>query len=306
MIKPGEIQKKATIARVRDTQIEKDYILTWVLYGFASVPELTNTLAFKGGTVLKKAYFEDYRFSEDLDFSIVKHDVSNEQLLAWIEQSFEVVSEHSNIRLQIVDSGEHISGSLHFQIAYQGPLGGKGKQVKVDITRGEQFEFPMVLLPIFGGYSDVQAFQLQCYPLEEVLIEKLCATMGRMQPRDLYDLWYLTEHHGLDPAFHMPEFQRKAQHKGYDDALVSSKPKTFLKTITTYDIRFTGSFSTTTRQTSCNWVSVAVLCWVDSRGLASARLMLSRPPYAPPQRWWSRPRRVEFCEPLSPCATSTQ
>jgi len=33
------------------------------------VPSLRETLVFKGGTALKKCYFGDYRFSEDLDFS---------------------------------------------------------------------------------------------------------------------------------------------------------------------------------------------------------------------------------------------
>jgi len=31
MIKPREIQKKANAEGVRDTQIEKDYILSWIL-----------------------------------------------------------------------------------------------------------------------------------------------------------------------------------------------------------------------------------------------------------------------------------
>ena len=39
------------------------------LAGISAVPELRETLVFKGGTALKKCYFGDYRFSEDLDFS---------------------------------------------------------------------------------------------------------------------------------------------------------------------------------------------------------------------------------------------
>jgi hypothetical protein len=34
MIKPGEIQQKARAAGVRDHQIEKDYVLSWILKGF--------------------------------------------------------------------------------------------------------------------------------------------------------------------------------------------------------------------------------------------------------------------------------
>ena len=52
--------------------VERDYLLSWVLAGISAVPELRETLVFKGGTALKKCYFGDYRFSEDLDFSGLK------------------------------------------------------------------------------------------------------------------------------------------------------------------------------------------------------------------------------------------
>ena len=43
--------------------MERDYLLTCALAGIASVPELSEKLVFKGGTALKKCYFDDYRFS---------------------------------------------------------------------------------------------------------------------------------------------------------------------------------------------------------------------------------------------------
>jgi len=49
--------------------IERDYILSWILAGVAVNEKLQNKLIFKGGTALKKCYFGDYRFSEDLDFT---------------------------------------------------------------------------------------------------------------------------------------------------------------------------------------------------------------------------------------------
>lgn len=49
--------------------IEKDYMLGWLLAGISANPEIGNTWVFKGGTCLKKCYFETYRFSEDLDFT---------------------------------------------------------------------------------------------------------------------------------------------------------------------------------------------------------------------------------------------
>jgi predicted nucleotidyltransferase component of viral defense system len=71
MIKPAEIQQIARKEGVRDTQIEKDYILSWIITGISQ-----NELLFKGGTVLKKIYFSDYRFSEDLDFTLLDTGVS--------------------------------------------------------------------------------------------------------------------------------------------------------------------------------------------------------------------------------------
>ncbi len=51
--------------------IEKDYVLGWLLWGIGSDPVLARTWVFKGGTCLKKCYIETYRFSEDLDFTVL-------------------------------------------------------------------------------------------------------------------------------------------------------------------------------------------------------------------------------------------
>jgi predicted nucleotidyltransferase component of viral defense system len=49
--------------------LERDYVLSWLLAGISHVEALQDTLVFKGGTALKKCFFGNYRFSEDLDFS---------------------------------------------------------------------------------------------------------------------------------------------------------------------------------------------------------------------------------------------
>jgi len=46
--------------RVPETVLERDYGLAWFLVGLSRSP-LRDRLAFKGGTALKKCYFEDYR-----------------------------------------------------------------------------------------------------------------------------------------------------------------------------------------------------------------------------------------------------
>ena len=55
--------------------LERDYLLSWMLgWRLARTPVLRDTLVFKGGTALRKCYFGDYRFSEDLDFSTLERD----------------------------------------------------------------------------------------------------------------------------------------------------------------------------------------------------------------------------------------
>jgi predicted nucleotidyltransferase component of viral defense system len=55
--------------RIREDILERDYCLAWFLCGL-SESDLRPALAFKGGTALKRCYFSDYRFSEDLDFTL--------------------------------------------------------------------------------------------------------------------------------------------------------------------------------------------------------------------------------------------
>lgn len=69
MISKEEIQKIATLKRIGMDIVEKDYILSWVLAGIHHHDTTKNLWIFKGGTCLKKCYFETYRFSEDLDFT---------------------------------------------------------------------------------------------------------------------------------------------------------------------------------------------------------------------------------------------
>lgn len=215
MIKPGEIQNKAREVGVRDQQIEKDYVLSWILQGVAKHSYLSKVIAFKGGTVLKKIYFADYRFSEDLDFTLLDDAISNNLIFEWFEEVFSYIEEEANIPLELVDDNEHEDGGINFYIGYIGPLGGQGnnKKVKVDISRSEQLVFEPAFQDVILTYSDQEEHSLLCYPLEEVLVEKLRSVMQRMQARDFYDIWYLLENHGMDVEFYAKEFRTKCESK---------------------------------------------------------------------------------------------
>lgn len=242
MIKPGEIQQKANAVGVRDQQIEKDYILSWILFGISKHEYLSKTIVFKGGTVLKKVYFEDYRFSEDLDFTLLNSEIPNEQIFSCFKEAFEFIKDEANIPLEITDNNEHEDGGINFYISYIGPLGGQGnnKKVKVDISRSEQLVFEPAMNDAFISYTDLGEHQLLCYPLEEVLVEKMRSVMQRMQARDFYDIWYLLEEHGMDAEFYVNEFETKCKCK---DLLYTDFPKKLDERLPQYKGRWKSSMS---------------------------------------------------------------
>lgn len=220
MIRPGEIQQKAREVGVRDQQIEKDYVLSWILKGISQHPQLSKVVVFKGGTVLKKVYFEDFRFSEDLDFTLLDDAVTNEQIFDWFKEIFDYIKEEANIPLGIIDNNEHEDGGINFYISYVGPLGGQGanKKIKVDISRSEVLAFEPLKMPVLNGYTDLEAYGLLCYTLEEVLVEKMRSVMQRMVARDFYDIWYLLEVEKMEAGHYLNEFSQKCKSKNLKTA----------------------------------------------------------------------------------------
>lgn len=215
MIKAGEIQKIASEQGVRDTQIEKDYIIGWILKGISEEAYLSQHLVFKGGTVLKKVWFPDYRFSEDIDFTYKGEGWDKSKLESSWKAVCTWVYEVSRIKLDLIPE-EGSTDQYKCYISYQGPLGG-AKNIKCDISTQELIYFEEESKKILDDYSDAEGeHAIQVYSLEESLAEKLRCTLQRSIPRDIYDIWYLTEEAGLDIEEVAFGFQEKTKHKGFD------------------------------------------------------------------------------------------
>ena len=82
MIDKREILEAASSYQLLPSVVEKDYVLGWILAGIDAHEELAESWIFKGGTCLKKCYFETYRFSEDLDFTLRIEDHVDEEFLS--------------------------------------------------------------------------------------------------------------------------------------------------------------------------------------------------------------------------------
>jgi uncharacterized protein len=201
--------------RIREDVLERDYCLGWFLCGLAE-SDLRPVLAFKGGTALKRCYFGDYRFSEDLDFTL-REPVPFQEIRARLERVYAAVQEQSGIAFAFdrEDPRAHVN-SHTFYLRYTGPLP-RGSDVKVDITINELLVFPLVERSILRGYEEFSDLpenrSLLVYSLEEIATEKTVAVAdpARNEPRDLYDLWHLTTNEGMDMAHLVPAICRKLE-----------------------------------------------------------------------------------------------
>ncbi|MDP2606472.1 MAG: nucleotidyl transferase AbiEii/AbiGii toxin family protein [Deltaproteobacteria bacterium] len=191
--------------RIPESVLERDYCLSWFLAGLSQSP-LGDRLFFKGGTALKKCYFPDYRFSEDLDFTLAE-EVPFETIRNGLDAGFEKAYQESGVLLRYARSDRQPHTNSHtFYLNYEGPLGNlpSGKEVKTDITIKEKVVFPIEARPTLRAYTEYEDLPgnaiIKVYSLKEIAAEKVIAVCDRArnEPRDLYDLWYLSENAHVD------------------------------------------------------------------------------------------------------------
>lgn len=86
MIDKFEIFEIARSLGLQSSTIEKDYVLGWILMGIERNSKTSNSWIFKGGTCLKKCFFDECRFSEDSDFTLIGSMQMDESILKTIKE----------------------------------------------------------------------------------------------------------------------------------------------------------------------------------------------------------------------------
>ncbi len=195
MITRADIVERVQEWGLAEHVVEKDYVLGWLLWGIGADPTLGQRWVFKGGTCLKKCYIETYRFSEDLDFTILPGGPLHERdVLPLLRTVLERLSEASGLDFSVAEpqirmrpSGNAAEGRVY----YRGPRNAPGAaRVKLDLDAAERVVRPPVLRAIAHPYPDALPARgtVRCYSFEEVFAEKLRAMGQRGRPRDLYDI----------------------------------------------------------------------------------------------------------------------
>lgn len=218
MLLKSRLQEQSQKNNAKWEIIEQDYILSWALEGIASIPALKNNLVFKGGTALKKVYFGDYRFSQDLDFSVLNKENIESDLENLISQAcqtaeYKIQELGNNVELKCeryTEKKPHPEGQQAFIIRARFPW---QKEFLTTVYAEISFE-EIILLPpqnkqIIHPYGEELEGKILVYPLEEVLAEKIRALLqfakklhergwGRSRVRDYYDLWRIFKDYGKD------------------------------------------------------------------------------------------------------------
>jgi predicted nucleotidyltransferase component of viral defense system len=200
VIPKAELLAVAAETGLLPTTVEKDYALGWVLFAIAD-HSLLGRWYFKGGTCLKKCYFDTYRFSEDLDFTVppdVAYDVNAIQdglrgVAEWVREraGLEFPAEGVEVTESINKRGLR---TYEARMTFTGPLQlarAQRQRIRFDLTQDEVVLGPDEAREVFHGYTDAPdpLPRVRCYSLGEILAEKVRALVERSgRARDVYDV----------------------------------------------------------------------------------------------------------------------
>lgn len=198
MITTAELHRAAEKEGLRFDQVEKDYVILWILSSLAVGLGAGSRWVFKGGTCLRHCYYPGYRFSEDIDFSGNASNENIEESIRIVKSSGSKIEEETGLDI-VIKSGQASVGEAQMEIPVQYSRGGPRRQglpaVKVHLT----FDEPILVQPevrrIEPSYSDLAAFHISAYSKIEIIAEKMRALLQQQEkwprPRDLYDLWFM-------------------------------------------------------------------------------------------------------------------
>jgi predicted nucleotidyltransferase component of viral defense system len=210
MILQKEIRSIAEKLKVPSDTIDKDYVLGHFLNELFRQNWAINNFLFKGGTCLKKCFFEEYRFSEDIDITII--DQNFELTRKQIDGICSTITQKTGIVFNILKFEKTLFKDVHvgwdIEICFWGanhgrnelPKFGKDCHTKIwcEFRMYEKVLFPKedrALIHLFSD-ADPKPITIPCYSLQEVLAEKMRALLqrNRGETRDYFDLWYIKTH----------------------------------------------------------------------------------------------------------------
>ena len=206
MITRDEIDQKAQELDVHIANVQRDYVFGWLLKAISENPYLGSILILKGGNGFRKAYFDNARFSDDLDFS-TETALNTAQLQQAITQCCEYIRlatrVHFNVeRNTIKEEGSIDLGNEPRQKIYRariffddfyGEASSFTIAIRLDISEFDKLYLPVKSKKLIHPYSDSEACKatIRCLSLEEMIANKMKCLLQRRHSHDLFDMVYI-------------------------------------------------------------------------------------------------------------------
>ena len=202
MIEKAEIDKKSKEFEINPSDVARDYVFGWFLYGLFTKSKLKDELFLKGGNAIRKGYIETSRYSRDLDFGM-RRDITENVLLdeingicKYVEEKSGVVfrTEDNLIKEKFAEGRNKPLPNLHvYEIrVYFEDIYGKSEyriKLSMDLTRYDRHILDIQTVPLIHPYSDSAEVvcDIRCMKLEEIIATKLKCLIQREHAPDLFD-----------------------------------------------------------------------------------------------------------------------
>ena len=225
--------------------IEKDIILSKILFHLTQDKFFSQNYAFKGGTCLTKCHLWYYRFSEDMDFTYlnqkdfagksknkIREIMSNK--INKLGELIGVIAKKLDLNFKIEKGNKRyfqFGGSnafVTFKIWYNSKELEKETFVKIQVNHIEKLNYPIIELNVgfivpknlekdfsFIASEDAETLlkpvKIKAYDLKEILIEKVRAILTRrgIKTRDFVDVFLITKKNKLN----LNDFKKEIKEK---------------------------------------------------------------------------------------------
>jgi len=182
----AEMERVAVRFGVGMEQVRRDHLISHVLAALAADIS-TDDLVFFGGTALSRTYLADARLSEDIDL-IAR--IPRAELARQIERAVRRGIARSHGRPTWRPALTATTGSQPTVLAVP-----DSTSVQVQLLGGEGYDWPTEVVEIEQRYSDAPPARLRVLTADAFAAAKLSAWIDRGSPRDMYDLWAMSERH---------------------------------------------------------------------------------------------------------------
>ncbi len=201
MITPDEINHKAQEFDLSVPNVQRDYVFSWLISGLFQTSPLGQILTLKGGNALRKAYFPNTRFSDDLDFTTASG-LDGDSLIGHFNEICRFAQDRTGVefdlnRNRIAD--EHMIDerkraykiNLYFK-DFSGHDASITLKVRLDVAEYDRLYLPTQTRNLIHPYSDASecTTAIQVVKLEEALADKMKCLLQRRYCYDLFDLVY--------------------------------------------------------------------------------------------------------------------